>query len=86
MDINVMLHEVGLIDSDDLSKIKAHIDDFAPLIERAFHTFYGVPHLDAVAPSQALLPINTGDARKVNATFEAPERGSVRCSCSGDRT
>lgn len=37
-----MLLEIGFIDSDDLPKIQANIDKFAPLIAKAFCQFYGV--------------------------------------------
>lgn len=38
-----MLLEIGYIDSDDLPKIQANIDNFAPLIAKAFCQFYGLP-------------------------------------------
>ncbi|WP_052036641.1 N-acetylmuramoyl-L-alanine amidase family protein, partial [Tumebacillus flagellatus] len=50
--MDAMLVEIGFIDSDDLGKIQAHIDDFAPLIARAICEFYGVPILSA-APASA---------------------------------
>ncbi|PWK07490.1 N-acetylmuramoyl-L-alanine amidase family protein [Tumebacillus permanentifrigoris] len=41
--MDAMLLEVGFIDTDDLRKIQARIDDFAPMIARQFCAFYGVP-------------------------------------------
>jgi len=43
---DAMLLEIGFIDSEDLAKIQAHIDEFAPLIARAFCEFYGVAYPD----------------------------------------
>jgi N-acetylmuramoyl-L-alanine amidase len=54
--VNAMLLEVGFIDTDDLQKIQAHIDEFAPRIARAFCSFYGVSYPadpSAPAPKQA---------------------------------
>ncbi|KEO83448.1 N-acetylmuramoyl-L-alanine amidase family protein, partial [Tumebacillus flagellatus] len=51
-DMDAMLVEIGFIDSDDLPKIQANLDEFAPLITRAFCDFYGVPFpSDAPAPA-----------------------------------
>lgn len=41
---SAMLIEIGYIDSDDLPKILANLDEFAPLIARAFCEFFGKPH------------------------------------------
>ncbi|MGB8954938.1 MAG: N-acetylmuramoyl-L-alanine amidase [Tumebacillaceae bacterium] len=47
---DAMLVEIGFIDSDDLSKIQAHLHEFAPLIARAFCDFYGVPFPEQSQP------------------------------------
>ena len=41
---DAMLLEIGFIDSDDLPKIQSRLNDFAPLIARAFCEFYGVAY------------------------------------------
>lgn len=41
-DADAMLLEIGFIDSDDLPKIQANLEKFAPLICRAFCEFYSV--------------------------------------------
>ncbi|MBL0386384.1 N-acetylmuramoyl-L-alanine amidase [Tumebacillus sp. ITR2] len=41
--MDAMLLEIGFIDTDDLPKIQANLEEFAPLIARAFWDFYGVP-------------------------------------------
>ena len=57
---DAMLLEIGFIDSDDLAKIQQHLDEFAPLIARAFCEFYGVeypddaPALDPVAVQKVI--------------------------------
>lgn len=61
---DAMLLEIGFIDSDDLQKIQQHIDEFAPLIARAFCSFYGVaypgdvPALDPVAVQKVIPAIS----------------------------
>ncbi|MCX7570421.1 N-acetylmuramoyl-L-alanine amidase [Tumebacillus sp. DT12] len=67
-----MLIEIGYIDSDDLQKILDHIDEFAPLIARAFCEFFGKPYrqqeptLPVVAVNDAIKLLGTmagvGDA------------------------
>lgn len=42
-DAPAMLLEIGYIDSDDLPKIQANIDKFAPVIAKAFCEFYNMP-------------------------------------------
>jgi N-acetylmuramoyl-L-alanine amidase len=54
---DAMLLEIGFIDSTDLQKIQAHIDEFAPLIARAFCNFYGVDYPNA-APKFDLATVN----------------------------
>ena len=57
---DAMLLEIGFIDSDDLAKIQQRLDEFAPLIARAFCEFYGVaypadaPSLDPIAAKKVI--------------------------------
>ncbi|TCP53423.1 N-acetylmuramoyl-L-alanine amidase [Tumebacillus sp. BK434] len=49
---DAMLLEIGFIDSDDLQKIQANLDKFAPLICRAFCEFYKLKVPDDRADDQ----------------------------------
>ena len=46
MHADAMLLEIGFIDSEGQTKIQQHIDQFAPLIDRAFCEFYCVAYPD----------------------------------------
>ncbi|MBL0387938.1 N-acetylmuramoyl-L-alanine amidase [Tumebacillus sp. ITR2] len=63
-DMDAMLVEIGFIDTDDLSKIQTHIDEFAPLIASAICTFYGVSFPEAAAPAQKM-PLNAAAVQTV---------------------
>ncbi|KEO81679.1 N-acetylmuramoyl-L-alanine amidase family protein [Tumebacillus flagellatus] len=56
--MDAMLVEVGFIDSDDLPKIQANLDEFAPLIARAFWDFYGIANPSpSPSPSTPSTPV-----------------------------
>lgn len=58
-----MLLEIGYIDSDDLPKMLANIDQFAPLLAKAICAHYGVAYADQSKEDEYML--NPNDANKV---------------------